>query len=133
MNKVEANQLALDLLPGTFNIHRLPATHSIPPAVLSAPLMSVLRSESELSIVCDSQIAINSAEQIGPWRAFRVAGTLDFALVGILSKLTTVLAAAGISVFAISSYDTDYLLVREESVAATSHALIQAGYLFNNA
>ena len=133
MTQAETQQLALELLPRTFNIHRLPATSAVPDSISGTHLMCVLRSDQELSIVCDAQIQLESASQVGPWRALRVAGTLDFALVGILSKLTSILAQAEISVFVISSYDTDYLLVRDESLNATRRALEQAGYPINHA
>lgn len=62
------------------------------------------------------------------WRLLRVAGTLDFALVGILAKLSHVLAEANVSIFALSTYDTDYLLVKSDQLAVALKALTQAGY-----
>ena len=62
------------------------------------------------------------------WRALRVAGTLDFSLTGILSKLATVLADAGVGIFAISTYDTDYILVKAENLDRATAALNKAGY-----
>jgi len=129
MNQREATQLTLEALPGTFNIHRCAPDAAVPSAVLSAPLFSVLRSELELSIVCDAAIEIAASQHVGPWCALRVAGTLDFALTGILSRLASALAAAEISVFAISSFDTDYLLIRLENQAAAHETLRKAGYL----
>lgn len=62
------------------------------------------------------------------WRAFRVAGNLDFSLIGILAKLTELLAKAGVSVFAVSTYDTDYLLVKETHLEKTCAAFLKDGH-----
>ena len=75
------------------------------------PLACVVRTAEELSLVCAPGRAPDGSRVEGPWRVLRVAGTLDFALTGVLHALTAPLAAAGISVFAVSTFDTDYLLV----------------------
>ena len=65
-----------------------------------------------------------------PWRAIRVAGPLDFELTGILSSIAAPLAECGVSIFALSTYDTDYVLVREESLDRAVAALTAAGHRF---
>ena len=65
------------------------------------------------------------------WCALKVQGPLDFALVGVLAALATVLADAGVSIFAISTFDTDYILVKEEKLSASLQALRQAGHIVN--
>ena len=81
------------------------------------------------SLDCASTHSTDGDEHVStPWRALRVAGTLDFALTGILASLTAPLAAAEISVFALSSFDTDYILVRSDSLAAAIECLQKAGY-----
>ena len=87
--------------------------------------------DSELSLVCETDLtpADTTAREDG-WRAMRVVGTLDFSLTGILSKLATVLADAGVGIFAVSTYDTDYILVKAESLDRAVTALKQAGYAF---
>ncbi|MBQ1552188.1 MAG: ACT domain-containing protein, partial [Clostridia bacterium] len=62
------------------------------------------------------------------WRAFRVAGVLDFSLTGVLSGITGVLAGAGVGVFAVSTYDTDYILVKRVDAGKAADALARAGY-----
>ncbi len=64
------------------------------------------------------------------WKAFRICGTLDFSLICILSKLTTILADNGIGVFAISTYDTDYILVKSKDLELSVKVLKDAGYVF---
>ena len=87
------------------------------------------RTDEELSLVCPTDAVPESAlqEEHG-WRALRAAGVLDFSLVGILARLTGVLAGEGISLFAISTYNTDYLLVKAERLKEALAALRQAGY-----
>lgn len=68
-----------------------------------------------------------SAREDG-WRAFRVAGNLDFSLIGILARLTELLAKAGVSVFAVSTFDTDYLLVKETALENACAAFLAAGH-----
>ncbi len=122
--------LALAESNGSYRIHRLnPGTASKDLLVRllneSTSLFALLQSTDEVSIVCEDQVNVDSLQSNGPWRAFRVVGELDFALTGILASLTTPLAEAGIPVFAISSFDTDYLLVGAEQAYAarsTQHA-----------
>ena len=122
--------VVLEALAGAYSIHKLPVSSAIPTTLYeeSAALCCVLRSDKELSVVCAADVSLADSQQVGPWSALRVAGTLDFDLTGILSRLTAVLFDADISVFAISSFDTDYLLVRQESRDLAHQSLQQAGY-----
>ena len=85
--------------------------------------------DAELSLVCetDRTPADTLAREDG-WRAFRVVGTLDFSLTGILSRIATVLADERIGIFAVSTYDTDYILVKRENLDRAAEALKRAGY-----
>ena len=85
--------------------------------------------DAELSLVCetDRTPADTLAREDG-WRAFRVVGTLDFSLTGILSRIATVLADERIGIFAVSTYDTDYILVKRENLDRAAKALKRAGY-----
>lgn len=91
-------------------------------------LFAAVRTDQELSIVCDVERAPAGCPREGPFAALRVCGTLDFALVGILAGLTRALAEAEISVFALSTYDTDILLVREDALESAVAALRDAGF-----
>lgn len=87
------------------------------------------KTDEELSLVCRTEHAPKSiAAREDGWRCFRIEGVLDFSLIGILSKLTAVLAEEGIGVFAVSTYNTDYILVKEERFAKALEALGKAGY-----
>lgn len=85
--------------------------------------------QDEISMVVPETFVpeIISVKEDG-WRAFRVAGNLDFSLIGILAKLTEVLAKAGVSVFAVSTYDTDYLLVKETHLEKACAAFLEDGH-----
>jgi hypothetical protein len=114
--------LELVVLPGALEICRLPAGSEVamPP---EADFWSCTRTLDEVSVVCRPAHVPEGADREGPWRALRVAGRLDFELVGVLSALCEPLARAGISVFATSTFDTDYLLVRAESLEGAIAAL----------
>lgn len=87
------------------------------------------KTDEENSLVCLLESTPqNTIERDDGWKAFRVNGTLDFSLIGILSKIATELANAGISIFAISTYNTDYVLVKSEKYDAAIETLCRAGY-----
>ena len=87
--------------------------------------------DAELSLVCetDRTPAKTLAREAG-WRAMRVAGQMEFSLTGILSRIATTLADAGVPIFAVSTYDTDYILVKRENLDRAVEALKAAGYGF---
>ena len=119
--------LSLRTLPGELAVCRLPADAPAP-ALGAAALWSVTRTADELSIVCPAADAPAGAEVERGWRALKVAGPLDFALTGILAAIAAPLADAGVSIFAVSTYDTDYVLVREAALPAAAEALRRAGH-----
>lgn len=85
--------------------------------------------DEELSLVCETNLVpANTIAREDGWRAFRVVGTLDFSLTGILSRIATVLADAQVGIFAVSTYNTDYILVKEENLDRAAEALKCAGY-----
>ena len=87
------------------------------------------KTPDELSLVCETALVPeNTCAREDGWRALRVEGTLEFSLIGILSSITSVLAQAKISVFCVSTFDTDYVLVKEEKLADALTALTRAGY-----
>ena len=100
-------------------------------AMTSGEFFFLGRTKDEISLVCPTKDvpATNISREDG-WRAFRICGTLDFSLIGILSKLTTVLAESGIGVFTVSTYDTDYILVMDKDLEPAMKALEDGGYIF---
>jgi hypothetical protein len=109
-------------VPGRFAVARLPPDAPIPPWATGA-LTSITRTADELSIVCDDEAVPNGVYAVRDFAAVRVLGTIDFGVVGLLARLTGALADAAVSVFAFSTFDTDYLLVRTSDYARARAAL----------
>lgn len=87
------------------------------------------KTDEEISLVCKTEDAPeNTAERDDGWMGFRIQGVLEFSLVGVLSKLSGILADNGIGIFAVSTYNTDYILVKEENYSKALTALTNAGY-----
>lgn len=87
------------------------------------------RTDEELSLVCRTEdTPANTTERDDGWRGFRIEGVLDFSLIGILSKISTILAENHIGIFAVSTYNTDYILVKAENFDRAMDALSAAGY-----
>jgi uncharacterized protein len=122
--------LKFTILEGNFTIHRLGAQASIPQSVFASPFYAIAKSENELSIVVAEGIPIESDQAEPGWSALRVEGPLDFSLTGILAGIATTLARAEISIFAVSTFDTDYVLVRRERLENAKAALTAAGHEF---
>ncbi len=120
--------LTLRVVPGRFAICRLPVGADLPAWVRSGVVRSVTWTDDETSIVCAESDVPDPVQADRGWRALRVVGALDFNLTGILFSLTQPLAAAQISIFALSTYDTDYLLVKEVALAAAVQVLLRAGH-----
>lgn len=87
------------------------------------------KTDEELSLVCATRYVPSvTLEREDGWRGFRIEGVLDFSLIGILSKLSTILAEEGIGIFAISTFNTDYILTKEENFEKALIALEDRGY-----
>ncbi len=96
---------------------------------LEAEYCFIGKTARENSLVCRTEdVPANVAEREDGWRAFRIEGTLDFSLVGILADLSARLTEAGVSLFALSTYDTDTILVKRENEPRALDALGRAGY-----
>lgn len=122
--------LTLDILPDRLAVAQFSAHAPIPALPLDGGLFSLTVTSTEISLVCSENAVPPMCEKAEPgWRALRVAGELDFALIGILASLTAALASASVSVFALSTFDTDYLLVRAEALPAAVAALRAAGHI----
>lgn len=119
----------LRALPETLSVVRLPAGSSVPPWATAGRFFSVTRTAGELSVVCEAHLVPADAGNVeAGFRAMEVAGPLDFALTGILSAIAAPLADAEISIFAISTFDTDYVLVRSGKLEAAQATLRAAGF-----
>jgi hypothetical protein len=120
--------LTLSIMPGAFAICRLDDGAAIPRWALRGSFVSVTRTADELSIVCPQSDVPEGMQCSRWWRCLRVEGPLDLSITGVLASLTTTLASARISLFAISTFNTDYLLVQEKNLKEALVALSSAGH-----
>lgn len=115
-------------LPGRFAIARLDPRADVPSWAWEGDVASVTRTGDELSIVCDETAIPSGVQSEGGWRALKIAGPMDLSIVGVLASVAAPLAEAGISVFAVSTFETDYILVRERAMHRAEGALRAAGH-----
>ncbi len=121
--------LNLSLLKGRAAICRLSPTEKLPEwALAEGAFSSVTRTKDELSIVCPESVVPKDIKQDAGWRLFKVAGPLGFELTGILASMAEPLAKAGVSIFAVSTFDTDYLMVKEQKLDLALKTLKEAGH-----
>ena len=125
--------MTLTLVPGSFAICQLAPDAPLPAWAIRGPLWSVTRSGTELSIVCDASGVPPGVRAQMPWRALMIVGPLALDLTGVLASLASPLAAAGVSLFAVSTYDTDYVLVPAADVERAVTVLRQAGHRVGDA
>ena len=96
---------------------------------LSSPFVFTGSTDEEKSLVCPTRsVPGNALERDDGWRAFRIDGTLDFSLIGIIAHISKILADGGVGIFAISTFNTDYVLTKEESFDRAIELLQSAGY-----
>ncbi len=122
--------MELELSTTRSAICRLGADEPVPEwaALVTSGLVSITRTPDELSIVVAEDAVPSEVRSEGGWRALSVLGPLPFSLTGVLASLATPLAAAEVPIFVVSTFDTDWLLLREEHLAAGVAALEEAGH-----
>ncbi|MBQ1388325.1 MAG: ACT domain-containing protein, partial [Clostridia bacterium] len=113
--------------PYNFTVCKLPKTDKIK---LNTEFCFIGKTDEEISLVCKTEdTPADTLERDDGWRGFRIEGVLDFSLIGILSKLSAVLAENKIGIFAVSTYNTDYILVKEENFDRALNVLASEGYI----
>ncbi len=115
--------LTLTVLPGRYAVCRLDPGAAIPSWATAGALFSITRTADELSILCPDGAVPPGVRHAGDWRALKLEGPFDFSEVGILASVTTPLADTGVSLFAVSTFDTDYVLVKEAMLDRAVSAL----------
>ena len=124
----------LRVLDKNFSVIRCSPEMTIEREWLEQDFISITRTDEELSIVIDSlvlqQSSLSKVKIEDGWKAIKVIGPLDFSMVGVLAQLSHSLAQAEISIFVISTFDTDYILVKERDLAASILTLKKHGHLF---
>jgi uncharacterized protein len=117
-------------LAGTFAVCRLPAGAPMPRPSETDSFLSITRTSDELSIVCAPNHVPENAKCESPWTCFKLEGPFPFNLNGVLESFLDPLASAEIPIFAVSTFDTDYVLVKEGLVSAALRVLQEAGHEF---
>ena len=118
--------LQLQVIPETFSIRQVENYRGID---IDQPFVFTGRTDEEKSLVCPvSMVPESTLDRSDGWKMFRICGQLDFSLIGILAELSSVFAKAEIGIFAISTYNTDYVLVKDKDYRKAIKALDRAGY-----
>lgn len=122
--------MQLKVIPGRLSILRFDADTFVPKILLEEKIFSVVRTEDELSIVCmeSLDLGIEAQNVDSGWSCIKVLGPLDLSMTGVAAAITTPLAEAKINIFAISTYDTDYILVKEDRLAEAQKVLEKEGF-----
>ena len=121
--------MQLQIIDGEFAVCKIPDVSKVN---MQDDFYFLSRTDEELSLVCrEESVPENYSELERGWSMFRVAGMLDFSLTGILSRLSGVLAEAGVGIFAVSTYNTDYILIKRENLTRATEVLCAAGYTFS--
>jgi len=120
--------LTLSILSDTFSVCRLPPDALLPDWAQLGSFTSITRTSDELSIVCAQDNVPNDIAADTCWRCFKVEGPLNLALAGVIVALAAPLATAGISIFPIATYDTDYFFVKADDFERATEILVQHGH-----
>ena len=121
-------KLQLLLLDGRLAVCKLKPEGDVPSWTFRSSFFSITRTHDELSVVCTEEAVPADVRAEKGWRVMRVAGSMDFSVVGVLASLTAPLAMAKVGIFAISTFDTDYLLVKEQDMGRAIEALRAYGH-----
>lgn len=122
------NALTFQLQSGYYSLCRLAPEQTIPDWVYGSAFFNISKTSDELSIVCESRLVPVEEKQNGQWRLLKILAVLDLSLTGITAQFSTVLADAAVNICVIATYDTDYVMVKEEKLSAAIEALKNAGF-----
>ena len=121
-------KLTMSLMKDKYAVCRLSKEQRIPAWAYEGEFFSITRTPEELSIVCLQGNVPEGIKCEFEWRMLKIEGPLDFSLIGILSKISSLLAQNSISIFAVSTYDTDYILVKEKDISNAIKVLSEDNY-----
>ena len=122
--------MELKILDNKLKVVKLEPNEIVPEIVYKQEFYSITKTDEELSIVVNEDVNILSNVVEYNWKAIKIVGTLDFALIGILSKISTILTQAEISIYALSTYNTDYILVKDDKLEKAIKVLEKNEYKF---
>lgn len=122
------NKPKLLVLNQYYSIHKLSPTEPIPEEVLASKNFWISRTDDELSIVAECGINLQTEDVNKEWACFKAEGILDLSVVGFLASLTSIMAKEFISIFAVSTYNTDYMFVKKNKLDRAIASLQKNGY-----
>jgi hypothetical protein len=122
------SDISLVVNPERLAVCRLPAEADLPDWARPGELLALLHTRNALSVVCAERFVPPEIKAERGWRMLEVQGPLDFTLVGVLASISVPLARAGVSIFVLSTFDTDLILVKDEALEKAVQALVQAGF-----
>jgi hypothetical protein len=122
------SDISLVVNPERLAVCRLPAEADLPDWARPGELLAFLHTRNALSVVCAERFVPPEIKAERGWRMLEVQGPLDFTLVGVLASISVPLARAGVSIFVLSTFDTDLILVKDEALEKAVQALVQAGF-----
>ena len=128
---MKSTHLSLSILPDMYAVCRMPSKIPTPTWATASSFYSVTQTSDETTIVCESKEVPSGVKAKRNWRMIKVEGPLDFSLTGILASLAVPLANVKISIFVISTFDTDYLLVQDKSLSKAILVLRESGHTVN--
>ena len=125
--------MILQKLPYELTVCKLGSEKDFQQVLLNSDFYFIGKTDEEFSLVCRTEdVPQNTTERDDGWRGFRIQGMLDFSLIGILSKISGILTENKIGIFAVSTFNTDYILVKKENFDRAIEALAKADYIIKN-
>jgi hypothetical protein len=122
----------IKLLQNAFSICALPVNNHLPNWITASSFYSITKHTNELSVVCQSNIVPDNIIQDANWRLLQIDAMLDLSLTGITAKFSTALSAAGVNLCVIATYNTDYILVKQDKLQIAITALAAVGFKLIN-
>jgi hypothetical protein len=124
--------MLLELLDGEYSVYKFNVKQPIDKNILGKDFVSVTRTKDEISIVSVSGTMENYEKFESGWKILKIAGVLDFGLIGIISKISTILSNESIGIFVMSTYNTDYIMIKKENTERAIKALMENKYEVKN-
>lgn len=122
------NKIRIVILEEIYSICRLEKNDTIPDDITKSNFYSITSSPKEIFLVCEQKFIRDGMKVEKDWKVLKIDSILDFSLIGIISKISTILADAKISIFVVSTYDTDYVLIKKSNLEITVRVLEENGY-----
>ena len=122
--------LSLKILETEYSIYQFSEKHQVPDTIFDSEFLSVSYAVDEITVICQSNLEVNSKVGDGNWTCLQLVGEFDLGIKGVWAKITSIVAEAGSPVLAITTYNTDYFLVKTESLKAVKELFKKKNFQF---